>query len=93
MLVNANLNKIKMKKLTTIVIKKSKIILLFIVVLTGLAIFSIKNNVAVETNLEKYMPETHPAFVYSDKAEELFDIRDGIIVAISIVTEYIIHKH
>ncbi len=36
----------------------------------------------METNLDKYMPQDHPAFVYSDKAEEWFDIKDGIIIAI-----------
>ena len=36
----------------------------------------------METNLDKYMPHDHPAFVYSDQAEEWFDIKDGIIVAI-----------
>ena len=36
----------------------------------------------METNLDKYMPHDHPAFVYSDKAEEWFGIQDGIIVAI-----------
>ena len=36
----------------------------------------------METNLDKYMPQDHPAFVFSDKAEEWFDIKDGIIIAI-----------
>jgi predicted RND superfamily exporter protein len=36
----------------------------------------------METDLDKYMPQDHPAFVYSDQAEEWFGINDGIIVAI-----------
>ena len=36
----------------------------------------------METNLDKYMPEKHPAFVYSAQAEEWFNIKDGIIIAI-----------
>jgi predicted RND superfamily exporter protein len=36
----------------------------------------------METDLDKYMPQNHPAFVYSDQAEEWFGINDGIIVAI-----------
>ncbi|MFH1527071.1 MAG: hypothetical protein ABIG69_10540, partial [Bacteroidota bacterium] len=28
------------------------------------------------------LPHDHPAFVYSDKAEEWFNIKDGIIIAI-----------
>ena len=41
-----------------------------------------KENSRMETNLDKYMPQNHPAFVYSDQAEEWFGINDGIIVAI-----------
>jgi predicted RND superfamily exporter protein len=36
----------------------------------------------METNLDEYMPKTHPAFIYSDKAEEWFNIKDGIMIAI-----------
>jgi predicted RND superfamily exporter protein len=36
----------------------------------------------LETDLDKYMPQSHPAFVYSNQAEEWFDIKDGIIIAI-----------
>ena len=39
-------------------------------------------NTRMETDLDEYMPKDHPAFVYSDEAEEWFDIKDGIIVAI-----------
>jgi len=43
---------------------------------------AMKANSRMETNLDKYMPQDHPAFVYSDLAEEWFDIKDGIIIAI-----------
>jgi predicted RND superfamily exporter protein len=36
----------------------------------------------METDLDEYMPQKHPAFVYSNQAEDLFDIEDGIIIAI-----------
>ncbi len=36
----------------------------------------------METDLDKYMPQEHPAFVYSDQAEEWFNIKDGILIAI-----------
>ncbi len=42
----------------------------------------IKEKGRMETDLDKYMPHNHPAFVYSDQAEEMFDIKDGIIIAI-----------
>ncbi|MCK4579218.1 MAG: RND family transporter, partial [Candidatus Marinimicrobia bacterium] len=40
------------------------------------------SNSRMETDLDKYMPQEHPAFVYSDQAEEWFDIKDGIIIAV-----------
>ncbi len=63
-------------------LKWNKIILILLVLITGASIFSIKKNIYLETNLDKYMPKTHPAFVYSDKVEEIFDIRDAIMIAV-----------
>lgn len=42
----------------------------------------VAGNTRMETDLDEYMPKDHPAFAYSDQAEEWFDIKDGIIVAI-----------
>ncbi len=42
----------------------------------------IVNHARMETNLDKYMPHNHPAFIYSDQAEEWFNIKDGILIAI-----------
>ena len=56
--------------------------ILIIVVITGIFIFAMKSNIRMETDLDKYMPQKHPAFVYSNQAEELFEIKDGIIIAI-----------
>ncbi|MCD4690053.1 hypothetical protein K8S17_01180, partial [bacterium] len=42
----------------------------------------VAGNTRMETDLDEYMPKDHPAFIYSDEAEEWFDIKDGIIVAI-----------
>ncbi len=36
----------------------------------------------METDLDEYMPQEHPAFVYSNQAEDWFNINDGIIIAI-----------
>ena len=71
-----------MIKITKIVIKYSKLTLLLFALVTAASIYSIKSNFALETNLDKYMPRNHPAFIYSDKAEEMFDIRDAIMIAI-----------
>ncbi|MBL4593481.1 MAG: MMPL family transporter [Flavobacteriales bacterium] len=71
-----------MKKITEIILKYSKLTLLLIVIITVASLYSIKTNFALETNLDTYMPKDHPAFIYSDKAEEMFDIRDAIMIAI-----------
>lgn len=71
-----------MRKLTDFVLNYSKSILFMILIVTGLSVYSILENFALETDLEKYMPNDHPAFIYSDKAEEMFDIRDAIMIAI-----------
>ncbi len=44
--------------------------------------YFMSQNSRMETNLDKYMPQDHPAFIYSDQAEEWFGINDGIIVAL-----------
>lgn len=57
--------------------------ILIITVLITIAFFQVmKENAYMETNLDKYMPDEHPAFVYSDEAEDWFNIKDGIIIAI-----------
>ncbi len=57
-------------------------IMIVVVALTFFFIRSMKQNARMETNLDEYMPKTHPAFVYSDQAEEWFNIKDGILIAI-----------
>ncbi len=53
-----------------------------IIAISAFFVLEMKQNTRMETNLDKYMPQDHPAFVYSDKAESWFDIKDGIIVAV-----------
>ncbi len=56
---------------------------MIVVITISIAFFMVmKENSRMETDLDKYMPQDHPAFVYSDQAEEWFGINDGIIVAI-----------
>jgi uncharacterized protein len=57
-------------------------IMIVVVALSVFFISSMKKNSKMETNLDEYMPKTHPAFVYSDQAEEWFNIKDGILIAI-----------
>ena len=70
-----------MKKFTHIVLRNYRLILVLIVLGTLANLYSIKQNFALETDLETYMPKSHPAFIFSDKAEEQFDIRDAILIA------------
>lgn len=53
-----------------------------ILVITIMLFMAMKRRSRMETDLDEYMPKNHPAFRYSDKAEEWFDIKDGIIIAI-----------
>lgn len=54
----------------------------FTLIISALFFMQMKQNTRMETDLDKYMPQDHPDFVYSDQAEEWFGINDGIIVAI-----------
>ena len=53
-----------------------------LLVITTVLFVTMKRHTRMETDLDEYMPQNHPAFVYSDKAEEWFAVKDGIIVAI-----------
>ncbi len=58
-------------------------LILILILISSAGFFRImKSNSRMETDLDKYMPQQHPAFVYSNKAEEWFNIKDGIIIAI-----------
>lgn len=71
-----------MKRLFKPVFNHPVISIVVIVLITIAAIIPILQNFRIETNLDKYMPSDHPAFAYSAQAEERFQIRDGILIAI-----------
>ena len=71
-----------MEKLLSKLLKVPYLVLGAILLITVLFFFPMKENTRMETNLDKYMPEDHPAFIYSDQAEKWFNIKDGIIIAI-----------
>jgi uncharacterized protein len=64
-------------------VKKPALVLTAILLLTTAFVLVIAENASLETDLEAYMPSTHPAFIFSDDAEELFGIEDSILIAIS----------
>ncbi len=70
--------KLTVKKLTLY----SWITLLILVAGSVYFVREMKQNAYMETDLDEYMPAKHPAFVFSEQAEELFSINDGILIAI-----------
>ncbi len=71
-----------MEKFLTKALKHPWIVVLTVTAITVFFFVKMITNSRMETNLDKYMPQDHPAFVYSDKAEKWFDIKDGIIIAL-----------
>ncbi len=69
-------------KLIQKIAHKPIILLLVIIGITALFIGAIASNASLETDLNEYMPASHPAFAFSDHAEELFNIEDSILIAI-----------
>ncbi len=68
--------KSKLKNLSSIFVVI--LVILITLILGGIA----KKKSRLETNLDKYMPQDHPAFVYSNQAEEWFNIKDAVLLAI-----------
>jgi len=71
-----------MEKLLKKLLKLPGVVVGITVIISALFFMQMKQKARMETDLDKYMPQDHPAFVYSDQAEEWFGINDGIIVAI-----------
>ncbi|MCD6180073.1 MAG: MMPL family transporter [Bacteroidales bacterium] len=71
-----------MQKILLKLLKTPWLILGISLILTVVFFMKMKENSRMETDLDEYMPKDHPAFVYSDMAEEWFGINDGIIIAL-----------
>lgn len=71
-----------MESLIYKILKFPKIIIALVLIITIAFFMVMKEKSRMETNLDEYMPEKHPAFVYSNEAEDWFSIKDGIIIAI-----------
>jgi len=71
-----------MEKILNTLLKHPKIVLLTLLIISIAFFVVMIENSRMETDLDKYMPQDHPAFVYSDEAEEIFNIKDGVIIAI-----------
>lgn len=66
------------KKLT----RSNKIVLVIVLILNIGFFLIMRSNTRMETDLDEYMPQEHPAFIYSNQAEDWFNIKDGIIIAV-----------
>jgi len=71
-----------MEKLLRKLLNAPWAVIIITLVISAFLFMQMKENSRMETDLDKYMPQEHPAFVYSDQAESWFGINDGIIVAI-----------
>ncbi len=71
-----------MEKLLKKLLNAPVAVILVTIAISVFLFFQMKDNSRMETDLDEYMPKDHPAFIYSDKAEEMFGIKDGIIVAL-----------
>ncbi|MFW5684654.1 MAG: hypothetical protein ACOC1I_07370 [Spirochaetota bacterium] len=71
-----------MKTLLTRLSRVPILTLLVIAVATVAFAIAAVGGFRIETDLDKYMPNDHPAFVYARQAEERFNIADGILVAL-----------
>src|SRR6056297_159660 len=71
-----------MKNMYQKIAKKPALVMLVIIGITSLFIYGIGQNARIETDLDEYMPSDHPAFVFSDEAEEQFGIKDNVLLAI-----------
>ncbi|MFW6269898.1 MAG: efflux RND transporter permease subunit [Bacillota bacterium] len=71
-----------MEKITDFILRKPFFIILILLVITGFFTYQIYDRARIETNMDKYMPEDHPAFRTSDHYEDIFNIEDSVIVAL-----------
>lgn len=72
-----------MKKTTNFVLKKPRLVIMILLLITAFFLYQIHDKARIETNMDNYMPKDHPAFENSDYYEDLFNIEDAIIVAIA----------
>ncbi|MDP8203980.1 MAG: hypothetical protein P9L95_05560, partial [Candidatus Tenebribacter mawsonii] len=61
-----------MEKFLNKFLRFPKITMLALLIISVAFFMVMKKNSRMETDLDKYMPQDHPAFVYSDEAEEIF---------------------
>jgi uncharacterized protein len=71
-----------MSRILTTLSNRPWIVFLAVTLISVAAFMAMKGGIRMETNLDEYMPKDHPEFLFSDQAEQWFDIKDGVIIAI-----------
>ena len=71
-----------MEKFLKNLLKAPWLVVAVTILISAVFFMQMRQKSRMETDLDEYMPKDHPAFMYSDQAEEWFGINDGIIVAI-----------
>jgi hypothetical protein len=71
-----------MEKISKLSTKYPWLILSIILIISVFFTVEMMTKSRLETDLDEYMPQKNPAFMYSDSAEAIFNIKDGILIAI-----------
>ncbi|MFO7895769.1 MAG: MMPL family transporter [Candidatus Cloacimonadales bacterium] len=71
-----------MENMLSKILRYPKTVLISLLIITLLFFWVMRQNSRMETDLDEYMPQNHPAFIFSNEMEEIFQIKDGIIIAI-----------
>ena len=71
-----------MHRFFALITRKPLTAVVAVLAITVLAGISVVSSFHMETNLDEYMPQTHPAFVYSEEANQRFMITDAILLAV-----------
>ncbi len=71
-----------MHRFFALITRKPLTAVVAVLAITVLAGISVVSSFHMETNLDEYMPKTHPAFVYSEEANQRFMITDAILLAV-----------
>ena len=67
--------------------------MLVIFAISAYFVIEIKNNPHMETDIDQYMPQDHPAFIYSNKAESWFNGSSEYLYAVSTMSPIIPKIH
>jgi predicted RND superfamily exporter protein len=71
-----------MQSLLQAIARKPVLVIITVLALAGVFIGVMAENASLVTDLNAYMPSDHPAFIFSDEAEDMFGIEDAVLIAV-----------